>query len=132
GSIGRPDGQALALFAVGITVFCGFVGMSVDVGQIVLTRTDLQKTSDAAALAGAQDLPMTVEAENAALEYVQRNAGHDTTAEVKFGYTHVGNDTITVESTRKVNFTFLRLIGLEGTDVSADATVTVGHYVGGT
>ena len=53
-------GQALVLFAAGLVAFLGLVGMSVDVGRVMFTRTDLQKIADSGALAGAQDLPLSV------------------------------------------------------------------------
>jgi Flp pilus assembly protein TadG len=128
----REEGQALVIFVMGFAVLAAAVGLSVDVGQIVLTRTDLQKTSDAAALAGAQDLPLTAVAELMAQQYVTENGGSNTSGDVEFSYTYAGNDTITVTSTRHVSYTFLRFVGLSGTDVSATATVTVGNYAGGT
>lgn len=128
----REHGQSLALFVLGFAVFCGAVGLAVDGGQIVYTRTDLQKTADAAALAGAQDLPLTGDAHAAAMAYLSDNGGSDTSGNVQFSFTHAANDTIKVTATRKVGFTFMRVLGLSDTDVSAYATVTVGHYVGGT
>ena len=42
-SCGSESGQALILFAIGIAAFIGLVGMAVDAGQLVVTRTDLQR-----------------------------------------------------------------------------------------
>ena len=49
-------GQTLMLFAGGLAVLLALVGLAVDVGQLVHTRTDLQKMSDAAVLAAIQDI----------------------------------------------------------------------------
>jgi hypothetical protein len=117
---------------MGFAVLAAAVGLSVDVGQIVVTRTDLQKTADAAALAAAQDLPVTVVAELTAQQYVLENASASSSADIDFSYTHAANDTVTVTATREVKYTFLRFIGLTGAEVSASATVNVAHYVGGT
>jgi Flp pilus assembly protein TadG len=116
----REDGQVLALFAFGLVVFCGLVGMAVDVGQLVYTRTDLQKIADAAALAGAQDLPTsTSAARTSAATFGSANGS--STLDVTFSSTAVANDTITVTATRHVTYSFLKVIGLSGTDVSATA-----------
>ena len=125
-------GQALVLFALGLAAFCGLVGLAVDVGQIVATRTDLQKTADAAALAAAQDLPTTTTAQSTADDYVLDNGGSNTSATVTFTQTYAANDTITVTAKRHVSYSFMRALGLSGTDVTATATVRVGNYAGGT
>ncbi len=122
-------GQALILFAVGLVAFCGLVGMSIDIGQLVYTRTDLQKMADAAAFAGAQDLTNTTAAEQSALAYIAANGSG--TATVTFSQTYGPNDTIEVEAKRQVNYTFLRALGLTGDEVSAKAKVRVAVYNGG-
>ena len=122
------NGQALALFAIGLVAFCGLVGLSIDVGHMVYMRTDLQKTVDAAALAGAQDLPTTSDANATALEYVGYNAPGGTTAAVQFSQSDTA---IRVTASRDVGFTFLKVLGIDSRTVSATALVTVGTYSGG-
>ncbi|MBI5949169.1 MAG: pilus assembly protein [Chloroflexi bacterium] len=114
----RDQGQALVLFAGGLAVFCGLVGMSVDAGQLLYARTDLQKIADASALAGAQDLPAsTADATTSATTYASANGSASTA--ISFGN---ANTTITVTATRRVNYTFLKVLGLSGADVTARAT----------
>jgi Flp pilus assembly protein TadG len=111
-------GQVIVLFAAALVVLCGFVGMSIDVGQLVFTKSDVQKIADASALAGSQDLPAsTTNATTSANEYAAKN-GASTTA-ISFGDS---NTTITVKATRHVEFTFLKVLGFDGSDVSASAT----------
>lgn len=55
----HEKGQVLALFAFGLAAFLGLVGMSIDVGNFLYQRTDVQKAADAAALAAAQDIGTT-------------------------------------------------------------------------
>lgn len=129
-AVRHETGQMLVLTAVGLVGFIGIVGLSIDVGQVVLTRTDLQKVADAAALAGAQDLPTAGAAATSANTYVGLNAGN-TSAVIQITSTHNTNDTIEVTAKRKIGFTFLRIVGLEGADVSAKAKVRVGTYSGG-
>lgn len=117
--------------AGGFAVFLGLVGMAVDVGQLVVARTDLQKAADAAAFAAAQDLPNAGMAQGSATGYVDLNSIPATTAVVTVSSTHGANDTVTVRAERHVTYAFLRFIGLEGADVGAEATVRVGTFVGG-
>lgn len=113
-------GQALVLFAAGLVAFLGLVGMSVDVGRVVYTRTDLQKIADAAALAGAQDLPAsTSAATTSATTFADANGS--STLTVSFSNTAVNNDTIRVTAARHVDYQFLKFVGLSGMDVSATA-----------
>ncbi len=113
----RERGQVLVLFAAGLIGFCGLVGLSVDVGQLLYTRTDLQKLADAAALAGSQELPQsTANATTSANTYTDKNGG--ATTNISFSS---ANTIITVKATRHVNYTFLRVLGLSGHDVSASA-----------
>src|SRR3990170_8961038 len=50
-------GQALIMFVLAAGVLFGFVAMTIDVGIILHERRQLQNTADAAALAGAIELP---------------------------------------------------------------------------
>jgi Flp pilus assembly protein TadG len=94
------------------------VGLAIDVGQLLWTRTDLQKMADASALAGAQDLPSsTANATTSANSYASKNGS--ATLAITFGSS---NTTITVTATRHVDYTFLKVLGLSGSDVSASAT----------
>ncbi|MEP6872631.1 MAG: Tad domain-containing protein, partial [Anaerolineaceae bacterium] len=69
----------LILFAAGLVAFLGIVGLSVDVGQLLYTKTDLQKLADSSALAGAQDLPQsTANATTSADLYATNNGGATT------------------------------------------------------
>ncbi len=124
------SGQMLVLMGAGLAAFIAIVGLSVDVGQVVFTRTDLQKVADAAAFAGAQDLPSSSAATTNANNYVGLNASN-TAAVVVISQTYNSNDTIQVTATRRVDYAFLRVVGLKGTTVSAKAKVRVGTYNGG-
>lgn len=50
------SGTIAIIGAVGITVFLGFVALAVDVGHLTTVRNELQRTADAAALAGVRGL----------------------------------------------------------------------------
>ncbi|MEX1103819.1 MAG: hypothetical protein WED87_06200, partial [Dehalococcoidia bacterium] len=87
--------------------------------------------ADAAAFAGAQDLTNVGLATNSAEDYVTLNGSEVGDATVTISQTNSANDTIEVKVDRKVSFTFLRAIGLEGTTVSAKAKVRIAAYSGG-
>lgn len=110
----------------------GLVGMSVDVGMLLHTRADLQKTADAAAFAVAQDLPETELATATAGEYVSSNGGEETGWAVEFGSIEAGSsaESVSVTVTRDVDYTFLRVLGMRGSTVTATATVEVGAVTG--
>jgi hypothetical protein len=55
-NIKNERGVALVWFAILILVFLGIAALAVDIGYLMVGRTELQRTADAAALAGARRL----------------------------------------------------------------------------
>jgi hypothetical protein len=85
------------------------LSVSIDIGRLTYTKTDLQKVrADAAALAGAQDLPSTSAATTAAQSYTNSNGGVATSSTVTFNQT---NTAIIVVATRHVEYSFLKFVG---------------------
>lgn len=126
-------GQAIVLFAAGAASIIGLLALSVDAGQLVITRTDLQKAADAAAIAGAQELPARpATARQVAEAYARENAGNAVNVSVTISTTKNVNDTITVEVTRSVRYAFLHLLGPTTGTVRAKASARIGYYSGGT
>jgi Flp pilus assembly protein TadG len=73
----RDDrGQALPLVAVMMTFMLGMAGMTADVGHLLYCHAELQATTDAAALAGAQALPYTT-ATTVATSYSAVSGGYN-------------------------------------------------------
>ena len=67
-------GQALVLAALAMVVILGFAALSIDVGYWYSQKREVQKAVDAAALAGAQELPDNpAAAEAVAREYLAKN-----------------------------------------------------------
>lgn len=52
----NQQGNVLVFFAVSLTLFFTFLALSVDIGWIMLTKSELQSAADSAALAGAAQL----------------------------------------------------------------------------
>lgn len=121
-AIRTESGQGLVLFALGLVGFLGLVGMSVDIGLLVYTRTELQRTADAAALAAGQDLPNATNATSTAASYVTKNSGAGTSTSVSFGN---ANTTVSVTVQRHINYSFLGFIGIAGANPNASASVKV-------
>lgn len=122
----KEHGQMMVMFAFMLAVLCGLVALSIDTGIILLQRTNLQKTADAAALAGAAELPDDPDrAETVALNWAEAN-GFDPDNGYSISTTIAdGGESITVEVARDTPFLFARALGLESIDVSADATAGV-------
>ena len=54
------SGAVAVVVAITFIVLCGFVSLALDLGHIVMVKGELQRTADAAALAGAMGfLPYT-------------------------------------------------------------------------
>ncbi len=121
----REAGQALVLVAAALVALVGFVGMAVDVGLLVYTRTDLQKAADAAALAAAQDLDGTSAGAAAAIatadSYLQQNGAGSASCRPSCATVAAPFDTISVTANRSVQYTFLRVLGMTGATPSAQA-----------
>ena len=124
-------GQVLVLFAGGLTFFIGLVGLAVDMGQLVFTRTDLQKLADSATFAAAQDLPNSRLATYAAYTYGYSEAFPQTELAVVVSQTLGPNDTVEVTASRRVHYWFLRALGLDGKTVTAKAKARAMNYSGG-
>ena len=101
--------------------------MVVDVGSWYRADRKLQANADAAALAGAQELPAnTAAAEASALEYAETNDGGLEAKGVKFRTTVLSNDTIEVNADRPAPGFFAQLFGRGSVDVRAKAAARTG------
>src|SRR5262249_60862523 len=75
----RRGGSILPLVAVSLIALCGFVALAVDVGMIVVARTQAQTAADAAAMAGARSLDGTPSGNT---DQATTNAQHTAAADV--------------------------------------------------
>ena len=95
-SLNRSDGQTIVLMVVFMVVILGAAGLVLDVGSWYRADRAAQATTDAAALAGAQELIAGTSAATAlAQEYAVKNGGGSTT--ISFGRKVLPNDLITVD-----------------------------------
>lgn len=130
----NESGQSLILVTVVIAALIGFAALVVDVGVLYNSKAELQNIADAAALAGAQDLPNASLAIDTALDYVSYNGLKAT----QNGVTESG-DTVTittpykgdetkigVECKRQVPYLFAKIFGLSSTEISVHSAAQYG------
>src|SRR3972149_2819918 len=114
-------GQALVLFVLAAGVLFGFAAMTIDVGLILHQRRVLQNTADAAALAGAIELPASPGlAYDKAQQWAELN-GIDVANGDQMDITvNPVNNSVTVRVEREQGFIFGRVLGLVSTGVPAE------------
>ena len=117
-------GQMMVLSALVMTALIGFAALSVDTGRIYMTKSNLQNAADAAALAGAQELPDNPTAAiNAANQYLTNNGITDEAVNVTVG---ADNKSITVNVETNLPMALATVVGFNNTDVKADTRVNLG------
>lgn len=121
--IKEEDGAVIVLVAAAMAVLMGMTALVVDVGNLVLVKNKLSNACDAAALAGARELPATSDAEAKALEYLQYNGVAPEEATITISD---DNTKITVQASRQVNYTFARILGINSSTTSARAAAVFG------
>lgn len=133
------SGQVLALATILMVVLIALTGFAIDVGHAYLVQRQLQAATDAAALAGALELPDSTLARQAAEEYgpepAKRNAlGSNDNATIDIhtkcvtsvptGCTATNGEVnaISVDSTSNVRTVFAKIVGFDSFTVKARAT----------
>lgn len=116
-------GQVLITVAAGMTLLLGMAAIVVDAGILYLQRQMLVNAVDAAALAGAQELPDQPEAAyQQALTYAEQNgcSAEEVTIEIAPSYKKIA-----VSAQRQIPLFFARVIGHPNGTVSAKAVAAV-------
>jgi Flp pilus assembly protein TadG len=121
---GRSEsGQAVVLSVVWMVVLLGMAGLVIDVGSWYRSQRDLQADADAAALAGAQDLPNdTSTASTQAKSYALKNGFSLPTSGITISGTAVPDDSITVKVDKNAPTFFAKVFGVSTVPVRAEAT----------
>jgi Putative Flp pilus-assembly TadE/G-like len=115
-------GQTTVLTVLFLSVLLGMTGIVLDVGSWYHAKRALQAKADAAALAGAQALPESVDDARAlAVDYAGRNGGTLNPGDVIFSKGVVDHDTISVHMTEPAPGFFTKLFGFNSVDVGANA-----------
>jgi hypothetical protein len=128
-------GQVLLIVILALVALLGVAAFAIDVGYAYYAKRQLQSAADAAALAGAQDLPDAAAATATAQSYAAANtpsnisgfaftytASCTKTAVIATGCTaSVNPNELTVAGTAQTDTWFARLFGLSHFDMSAHA-----------
>jgi putative Flp pilus-assembly TadE/G-like protein len=118
----RDCGQATVITVLFMTVLLAMTAAVLDVGSWFRADRALQATVDAAALAGAQELPKNPgQAKTMALQYAGKNGGGVSSGAVKFSSKFVDNDTIEVTGEKPAPGFFSKLLGIDSVKVGATA-----------
>ncbi|MDD2573993.1 MAG: TadG family pilus assembly protein [Bacillota bacterium] len=122
-------GFALLYVVLAMMVIMASTAIALDIGKMVHHKIELGNWVDAAALAGALELPDEGDAETYAEEYLLVNNGGDGTG-LEYEFPDTSSGRIRVTATRQVPFSFARVLGFEESTVSAAATVIRGVISG--
>ena len=114
----------MVIFAIALIAMLGCCALCIDVGVMALTKSDLQISADAAALAGAQVLPDDPDnAEALAIAYASKNG--DPADEVTVSVSEDARS-ITVDIHRTSATQFARVFEVDRTRMHAKATAKIG------
>jgi Flp pilus assembly protein TadG len=120
-------GQAFVLMTVVLVMSLGMAALVLDVGNWFRDKRRLQGTVDAAALAGAQQLPDDPGgARSLAQSYADKNGGDVAGADIVVTTQVQPNDTISVKGVRDDAGIFSQLLGVTGAHITASAKARVG------
>jgi len=124
----NESGAVVVIVALSIIALMMVTALAIDVGSLYEERRHLQTVADAAALAGAQELPeSSPNAIQVAINYAARHGVDITSDDVEISQTYVPEDTITVTpSNPDTPVYFAKVIGIDSVNVRADATAMVG------
>ena len=132
GSVMRERGQVLPFVIVFMLTLLVMLGLVIDVAQAYRARVALRASTDAAALAGAANLPNTASASSTA--YAYGGSGKNPVPNVGAVSTNVQTtctsvfpgcrpaNTVSVTQSADVKTTFLRLLGFDKIHVQASAS----------
>ncbi|MDQ3822735.1 MAG: pilus assembly protein TadG-related protein [Actinomycetota bacterium] len=121
------SGQAFVLTVLFMTALVGMAALVVDLGSWFRQHRQLQATADAAALAGAQELPgSTGDARAYALDYADDNTKDLQSVTVTFSTGVEQDDTIHVHVKKPAPGIFAKVFGVDSVNEGAKASARVG------
>ena len=128
-------GQILAVVVLALVALLGVAAFAIDVGYAYYAKRQLQSATDAAALAGAQDLPTAATAITTATSYAAANKPANLSS-MQFSYqtkctataviatgcnAAVNPNALVVSGTAQTDTWFAKVFGIDHFDVSAHA-----------
>ncbi len=125
--VNNSNGQSVVFLLLLLTLMVGFAALAIDIGQLYANKTNMQNVVDAAALAGAQDLPNTATAKSTALNYAVLN-GADSSGITTTAPYDGDNKQIEVTYTQTVSYSFAHVLGISSRDVTVRAVAESKSY----
>lgn len=120
--IKNEKGNALILMALGLGIATAMCGVVIDGGHLYKTQSSLQKTVNATALSGAQELMNSEDEVSNVVDEVLDAHGE---SESLFNMDVLEEQSVRVELERPTEVFFSSLFGVETVDISAEANVEV-------
>ncbi|MGO4886403.1 pilus assembly protein TadG-related protein [Anaerobacillus sp. MEB173] len=115
----KEDGAVIVLVAFSMSIFIGFMALVLDAGSLYLEKNRLQKIVDAAALAGAQELPsFHAKAQGEVNKTIQFNQG-----DLSHFSTRIQNTSIEVTANKQATMHFATVLGISEPTIQARARV---------
>jgi hypothetical protein len=124
-------GQTMVITFLFLAVLLAISAAVVDVGAWYRLHRETQATADAAALAGAQELPKdTAAARTVAVNYGDKNGGGVSPEDVELSSSFGSTDTIKVTARKPGAGVFTKLFGIDSVTARASAKARVGVLSG--
>ena len=125
--IRNERGQSTVVVILFLTVIIGMAAAVIDVGAWYRSDRAVQQAADAAALAGAHQLPQSTGAATAlALDFANKNGGGIVAQDIGYETAFRPNDTISVRARRPSPGFFARVLGVASVNVDATAKARSG------
>lgn len=122
----NENGAVIVFVALMMVVLLAFASLGIDMGLAYYNREKLQTACDAAALAGAQYLPNTVQAKKYAEQYFNANYSNHNAVNLNIGFTVTeGKSRISVSADTDVNSAFGGVVGIKKINVATNAAASV-------
>jgi len=124
----RERGQVILMVGLATVVMFGIVGLAVDVGRLYVTRVELGRAVDSAALSGILEFDGTIPGlavakTNAEWYFDQNEPGPGVWREA---WPNPDANELTMDATKSVNMIFLSVLGINTASVSAHAKAGFG------
>ncbi|NMD70119.1 hypothetical protein HHO41_07435 [Bacillus sp. DNRA2] len=127
--IKEEKGAVIIVVALLMVAFLGVTALVIDGGMLYLEKQKLQDVTDAAALAGAQELPTAIDKATAqANQAITLNETNPNLFNINF---NENKHRITVRAQKSVNLVFAKVLGFDKAKVDAFSKVEIGSLISG-
>jgi Flp pilus assembly protein TadG len=119
----NDKGSTIVIVTLMFTALMAFCAFTIDIGRVALEKANMQNAIDASTIAGAQFLPDTVKARNAANEYIVKNGYSPSNISISFSNS---NKNITINGSKIIEYTFAKILGFQTTTIKPLAVAQMG------